>query len=75
MDGPAYVRVTVDTPWHRADQLGDLSVGSRTNQSDGSVVWYLQTAGFGQFVTPDEATADALLRDLLETYGALDLTD
>lgn len=75
MVGPTFVRFTATGPWFRADTISQLSVVQ--DVTAGVTTWRINGApGSGGYITmPDEASARQALDDLLETYGALDLSD
>lgn len=72
MSGPTFVRLGADKSYIRAETLNNLNVVQQTVNEQ--LEWCLVYTG-GYAAYPDEASARKALDDILETYGALDLTD
>jgi hypothetical protein len=74
-DGPTFVRFTPDGKWYRASGITNINV--QVVESGGTTHYYLVGEGFGTsgIEYPSREAVDAVLRDFLETYGGLDLTD
>lgn len=73
MTGPTFIRVGAGKSYVRADSLTELLVVQQTVNEQ--LTWCLMYGGNRYVAFPDEASARKALDDILETYGALDLTD